>query len=266
MSESASLESAVEKIEETTARKRNAENIDQKVERAGMLVSTLERDVNALEDSVRKLQFYREILDSGFGIEPPGDAAISRARSSITKTSDELVSVLVEDGLDQQRTSSGKLSGGPQYDRYRDEISDAKDDVDKATDHARERYRSKREEWKEKLNSAQDLLYALGSQERDFSNTISWLRTIITNEMDDPSNSASSVVQKWQNARKKWEESEELHDTTSFQEEHGISDETMETILNLNQRTDMTLADIELSTLRELKSIPQLAESVKIEI
>ncbi|MFC7095675.1 hypothetical protein [Halobaculum marinum] len=266
MSESPSLKSAVEQIEEETVQKRNAENIDQKVDRAGMLISSLERDIDALEGSIRKLQFYREILDRGFDIAPPGDAAIRRARSSVAKTPEEVASALVEEGLDQQRTSSGKLSGGPQFDRYRDEISEAKEDVDRAAEHARNTYISERNDWKEKLNSAQDLLYALGSQEKDFSKTISWLRTIVTSKMDDPSNSASSVVQEWKRARKKWEKSEELHDTAAFQEEHGISDETMETILELNQRTNTTLADVELSTLREIKEIPQLAESVKIEI
>lgn len=262
MSESSqTLAEAISDIERRATTKETADNLDQKVQLADSALSSLNKDIEDLTDAVEELQFYREILDGAFDITPPGDAVIGEAETAVGKEKEEVVSLLVDSGLNTR-----SVSDGSQFEEYRKNVDEATKSVDSAIESAKEQLRNKRNKWEKQLKSAEELQSIIGSDGDEFARTVQWIRSLLNQKMFDPTNTASTVVSNWKNARKKWETNEELHGTDAFQRQHGLSDETMDAIKRLNNRTALTLDDLQIDTLEELKSVPELSAAVKLSI
>jgi hypothetical protein len=266
MNDSQTLSDAVSSIEAKAREKENAEQVDQKVDRAMSLVSSLNSNLSSLEESVGNLQFYRRVLDEGFDTTPPDDRAVQKARTAVDCDRDQLVRSLVDAGLQAGQTTSGSMSGGAEFDAVRSDVREAQSSVNSAIETAKSQLRRERDEWTSKLDSAKELQTIIGTQDQDFSQTVKWIKRLVTKDIFDPSKSAATVVNEWQNARDRWEASEDLHGTDAFQTEHGLSQDAMDAISSLSQRSQLSLDDMDIETLRELKSVPELAEAVKLRI
>jgi hypothetical protein len=265
MSSSTPLSEAVSEIDENARAKQNAEKIDQKITVARTLISNLNADIDTLADDVQELQFYREILDRAFGVSPPGDASITEARLAVDKNRERLIQDLVEGGLDID-DDAGQISGGPEFESYKADIQEAQRAVSRDIDVATSKLETKKNEWVDKLDSAESLQRIIGSQNDDFANTIQWLRRLVTKDMFNPNKSATSVVQEWERAKERWEGSEGLHGKESYQKEKGLSSETMDEIERLSRQSSVELAEIDTDVISELKSVPELSEAVELSI
>jgi hypothetical protein len=92
------------------------------------------------------------------------------------------------------------------------------------------------------------------------------MRKLITQKIFNTGNSATSVVKEWGRAKAQWEEGEGFHGLDAFQSEHGLSDETMDAIERLSQHNSLTLENLDIDVLREMKSVKRLSEEVEIQI
>ena len=265
MSSSTPLSEAVSEIEENARAKQNAEKIDQKITVARTLISNLNADIETLADDVQELQFYREILDRAFGVSPPGDSSITEARLAVDKDREQLVQDLVEDELDIDDEAS-QISGGPEFESYKRDIQEAQQAVSRDVDAAKNKLETEKDEWVDKLDSAESLQRIIGSQNDDFANTIQWLRRLVTKDMFNPNKSATSVVQEWERAKEQWEGSEGLHGKEAYRKKKGLSSETMDEIERLSRQSSVELAEIDTDVISELKSVPELSEAVKLSI
>lgn len=265
MTASTPLSEAVSEIEENERAKQNVEQIDQKVTVAQSLISNLNSDIETLADDVQELQFYREILDRAFGISPPGDASITEARLAVDKDREQLVQDLVESGLDLDN-EAGQISGGPEFESYKRDIREAQQAANQDIEAAKNKIEMEKDEWVDKLDSAESLQRIIGSQNDDFANTIQWLRRLVTKDMFAPEKSATSVVQEWERAKEQWGGSEGLHGKEAYRKEKGLSSETMDEIERLSRQSSVELAEIDTDVISELKSVPELSEAVELSI
>ncbi|MCU4717579.1 hypothetical protein [Halapricum hydrolyticum] len=259
MSNAATLSKAVEAIEKQADRKERAENIDEKVATAKGTVSSLNSDVRELAEAVETLQFYRRLLNEMFeGNETPRvQAALDEAEDAVKSDKADIVDAVVE--------NTGGGPGTP-INELRKDVTAATSSVSKATDIVKERLRSYKNEWEKRLSSARDLQEIIGGQNDEFAKTVNWLEQIITTNMWEPERTASTVVNNWENATRQWENHQELQGLDAFQETHGLSDDTVEAVERLSSRSSLTLADVDVEVLRELKGIDQLANAVELSI
>lgn len=259
MSDAATLSEAVEAIEKQADRKEKAENIDEKVAAAQGTVSNLNGDVRDLAEAVETLQFYRQLLDEMFGgSEPPGvRSALDEAETAVRSDKADVVDGLVEN------TGGGR---GTPINELRKDVTAATSSVNKETESVKERLRGYESAWEERLSSARDLQEIIGGQNDEFAKTVSWLEEIVTTNMWEPERTASTVITNWENATKQWENHQDLQGLDAFQETHGLSDDAVEAVERLSSRSSLTLADVDVDVLRELKGIDQLSNAVELSI
>lgn len=259
MSDAATLSEAVEAIEEQTDRKETAENIEEKIATAKGTVSNLNGDVEDLAEAVETIQFYRRLLDEMFGgDEPPGvQSALDEVEAAVQSDNQDIVDALVEN-----------TEGGPgtPINEVRKDVTAATSSVQQATESVKDRLRGYQTEWEEQLSSARDLQEIIGGQNDQFARTVSWLEEIITTKMWSPDRSASTVIFNWENATSQWENHQDLQGLDAFQKTHGLSDDAVEAVERLSSPSSLTLSDVDIEVLRELKSIDQLSDAVELSI
>jgi hypothetical protein len=264
----ATLSEAVNQIERQATRKENAENIDEKIEAARERASNLNGDVNDLADAVGNLQFYRrvllesfedDLLDSTFGQPEPVSVipALEEAEEAVQYDQEEIVDRLIE--------STGPKGSTP-VDEVRRDVTGAKTSVDDAIEDVKDRLRTCENEWEDRIERAHQLQEIVGEIDESFSGTLDWMERLIKKDMWDTTKSASTVVNEWHNARNQWEEHQDLQGLDSFQRTHGLSDDAIAAVERLSSHSNLTLADVDVGVLEELKQVDQLAEAVDLSI
>ena len=261
------LTEAVSEINNKAIIKGNAEKTDQKVTIAKTFISGLNSDLETLASDVAELQFYREVLDEAFGITPPGDRSIQKARDAVSKEQADIIQILIKDGIevDEEEMNEGTPVGA-EFEAYQRDIHSAQDAVERDIEEAKSRLRTKKNDWLGKIESAEDLLDIIGGSNDQFAKTVSWMRKLVTQKIFNPENSATAVVNEWGRAKSQWKEGEGFHGLDAFQSEHGLSDETMVAIERLSQHNSLTLENLDIDVLREMKSVKRLSEEVELRI
>lgn len=259
MSDPATLTDAVEAIKGQAERKERAENIDTKVATAQGTVTSLNDDVAELAEAVETLQFYRQLLDQMFGTnEPPNvQTALEEAEDAVRSNKSDIVAALVEN-----------TDGGPgtPINELRKDVTAATKSVSQATESVKERLRSHKSEWEDRLSSARELQEIIGGQNDEFAKTVRWLEKIVTETMWEPERTASTVVTNWENATTQWENHEDLQGLKAFQQKHGLSNDAIQKVERLSSQSDLTLFDVDIEVLAELKDVSQLADAIELSI
>jgi len=252
MSETATLSDAVSSIEETADRKTNLETVDEKVSTAERRVKRLSSDLDDLADAIEELQFYRRILADAFDGDVP--AAVHSALEDAENAAATDRDALVEQLRDESTTA------------LQADIEDATDSVEHATRRVKKRlndqYWSK---WDERISSAKELQEIIGVHNAEFANTIKETERYIKKHMRDPEENAANVVSGWRKVTEQWEQHQDLQGLSAFQETHGLSDEAVSVVQQLSQDS-VTLAEVEINVIQELKDIPDLEAAVTLEL
>ena len=252
MSESATISEAVARIEDKAEQKEATESIEDSVNDASSALNRINRSLDDLAEAVEELQFFRQILDEAFSGEESESvhSAIQAAENAVDADRDDMVETLRE--------------GSPE--QVRSEISAATDQVKDASQKVRTRLNDDYwREWKERVSSAQELQRIIGSQNDEFARTINWIERLVKKDMQSPQKRAKSVISEWENATAQWSDHQDLQGLSAFQETHDLSDNTIQSIQTMSQDS-VALSDVDIEVLRELKRIPDLEESIDLEI
>lgn len=258
MSPTKSLSEAVESIEEKTEWKETAENIEEKVATAQGTATQLNNQLSGLADAVEDLQFYRQLLVEMFDHDVPTEVhtSLEGAESAIEADKSTVVQGLVDD-------PSGNSGSIPQL---KSDISGATSTVQSATESVKELLREHRRSWEERLQSARELQRIIGRQNDEFTRTVGWLEQIVSEKMWNTDLAASTVIQEWENATAQWSDHQDLQGLEAFKESHNLSDDTIDAVGSLSSRDNLTLAEVDIEVLEELKEIDQLADAVQLSI
>lgn len=252
MSESATISEAVARIEENAERKEATESIEDSVDDASSALNRINRSLDDLAKAVEELQFYRQILDEAFSGEEPESvhSAIQAAENAVDADREDMVEML--------------RGGSPE--QVRSEITAATDQVKDASQKVQTKLNEDYwREWKERVSSARELQRIIGSQNDEFARTIDWIERLVTKDMQNPQKRAKSVTSEWENATDQWSDHQDLQGLSAFQETHELSDNTIQSIQMMSQDS-VALSDVDIEVLRELKGIPDLEESIDLEI
>jgi hypothetical protein len=284
MSSSQSLPTAVEALEGKAREHKQAQNTQYHVSVAEHNIRELNDELDELADSLHELKYYKTVLEDAFGGSAPTVTvdAVKMAEKAADVTQEKLLANVQSDDvgqaevdLEETSTDSGSRVAVQLTDEVETQISQiraAKRQVEQATDRIQtlvenggENWRGS-DEWKEKIRAAEELQSILGSQSTEFNRALDQIRRLLNRELMDSSESATKFVRQWERATSNWEKHQSLQSFDAFQEEHDLSDSTVDEIRKLSKSERLTLADVSLDSLEELKSVDELESAVKLSL
>lgn len=260
MATESELGRTIDSIEQQAERKKTSENLEDRVTTARAKARSVNSDLQSLADAVEVLQFYREVLNCI--VDPDSEPesvsnALEEAAEAVQEGHDEYADLLVNDVKDSNAADVGQLQT---------RIKAATTSVESAIEDVKSELRQHRSEWEKKLSSARELQKIIGAGSEEFTTTVGWIETIVSTKIWEPSNSATAVCTEWENAIEQWRQHQELQDLSSFKKTHNLSDKTVDALKRLDSRSNLTLANVDLDVLEEMKRIDELSEAVELQI
>jgi hypothetical protein len=276
MSSTQSLPTVVEALDDKAKKQKQAENTQFHVSVARHNIRAVNSELDALIASLRDLQYYKTVFEEGFDGSAPTlvSSAAQSAKKAIESTQEKLLedvqSGLVDDGETELGSDNDRdnleVELTPKITKQISQIQSAKQMVDNVTEQIEGQLESKRTTWSTKVSAAEELQKILGGQDGDFAHTLNHMHTLLTRELMDSSGSASNFVSQWTNAVSNWEQHQSLQSFDDFQEKHGLSDSTVADVKTLSQSQQLTLADVSLGTIEEMKRVDELESAIELSL
>jgi|GEM_PF-1904357 len=276
MSNTQSLPAAVEALEDKATEHKQAENTQFHVSVARHNIREVNSEIDDLVESLEDLQYYKTVLEGAEGFDGSAPtmitSAVQAAKTAIEATQEDLLENVQSDDIGDGETDldSEDDSGNPEVEvtpeveTQIEQSRSAKRQVDNVRQKIERKLESGRDEWSTKVSAAEELQKILGNQDGDFARTLNQMHTLLTRKLMDSSEPASSFVAQWNNAVSSWEKHQSLQSFDDFQERHDLSDSTIEDVKTLSQSRQLTLADVSLDTIEEMKRVDELESAVEL--
>jgi rRNA maturation endonuclease Nob1 len=276
MSNTQSLPTVVEALEDKARKKKQAENTQYHVSVAQHNIREINNELDDLITSLRDLRYYKTVFEEAFDGSAPMlvSSATQSAEKAIESTQEQLLedvqSSLGDDGETELGSDTDhdnlKVQLTPKVSKQISQIQSATQMVDNVTEQIEGQLESKQKAWSTKVSAAEELQKILGGQDGDFVTTLNHMHTLLTRKLMDSSGSASNFVSQWTNAVSNWEQHQSLQSFDDFQEKHNLSDSTVEDVKTLSQSGELTLADVSLETIKEMKRVDELESAIELSL
>jgi hypothetical protein len=274
MSGTQSLPTAVDALEDKAREHKQAQNTQYHVEVARHNIREINSELADLEESLRDLRYYKTVLVEAFDGSAPTmlNSAVQSAENAVEVTQDELLANVQSSEMDEGETVLEEDLTGleveltPEVEKQRSQIRSAKRQVENVSENIQAKLESKRNTWSTRVSAAEELQKILGSQNSDFARTLNHMHQLLTRDLMDTSGSASKFVSEWGNATDNWEKHQSLQSFDDFKEKHDLSGSTIEDVKTLSKSQQLTLADVSMETLEEMKRVDELESAVELSL
>ncbi len=275
MSSTQSLPTVVETLEDKANKHKQAENTKFYVSVARHNIREVNREVDTLVKSLKDLQYYKTVFEEAFDGSAPvtTSSAVQAAEKAIETTQEGLLENIQSNIVgDDSNFGTDDSSGDPEVQLTTEvetqigQIDSAKRQIKNVTEQIESQLESKRKEWSTKVSAAEELQKILGGQNKDFSRALNRMHKLLTRELMDSSNSAANFVSKWENEVNNWEKHQSLQSFDDFQEKHNLSSSTIEDVKTLSKSRELTLADVSLETVEEMKRVDELESAINLSL
>ncbi len=276
MSSTQSLPTVIDALEDKAKKHKQAENTDFHVSVAQHNIREVNSELDDLLKSLRDLRYYKTVLQGAFDVPAPTmvSSAAQAAKKAIQTTQEQLLENVQSSvgGDGETELDSDDARDNPEVEltskinKQIGKIQSAKQMVENVTEQIESQLKSKRTTWSTKVSAAEELQTILGAQNEDFSRTLNHMQTLLNRKLMDPSGSASNFVTQWSTAVSNWEKHQSLQSFDDFQEKHGLSDSTVEDVKTLSQSQELTLAEVSLNNIEEMKRVDELESAIKMSL
>ena len=274
MSGTQSLPTAVDALEDKAREHKQAQNTEYHVSVARHNIREINSELDDLEESVRDLRYYKTVFVEAFDGSAPTmvSSAVQAAENAVEVTQDELLANIQNNAMDEGETVHEEDLTGleveltPEVKKQRSQIRSAKQMVENVSENIQTKLESKRDTWSTRVSAAEELQKILGSQNSDFARTLNHMHQLLTRDLMDSSENASRFVSEWGNATDNWEEHQSLQSFDDFKEKHDLSDSTIEDVKTLSKSQQLTLANVSMDTLEEMKRVDELESAVELSL
>lgn len=275
MSITQSLPAVVEALEDKAKKHKQAENTQYHVSVAEHNIREVNAELKKLVTHLQDLKYYKTVLEDAFDGNPPTMVG------STVKDAKKVANVSREDLLQYvqsgEMTGEVDLEGGIQQDqptvkrtpdvqKHIITIDRVNKQLESATQQIVRDLKSERDEWSTKIRAAEELQKIIGAGGSKFSKTLNRMHKLLTRELLETDGGARNFVVQWERAVKEWEKHQSLQSLDDFQAKHGLSDATIEDVERLSKSKKLTLADVSLETLGEMKEVDELASAVSLNL
>ncbi|QCW03962.1 hypothetical protein [Natrinema pallidum] len=276
MSSTQSLPTVVRALEDKAKEHKQAENTQFHVSVARHNISEVNGELDDLVESLEDLRYYKTVLEQAFDGSAPTmtSSAVQAAEKAVKTTQDDLLENVQsgevgddEADLDSDEDQSDlEVQLTSEVQKQIQQIQSAKRQVDNVRETIEGELETEQDEWNEKVNAAEELQKILGGQNGDFSRTLNHMHKLLNRKLMKPTGTGSAFVSKWENAVSNWEEHQSLQSFEDFQEKHDLSDSTVEDVKTLSKSQQLTLADVSLDSLEEMKRVDELESAVELSL
>lgn len=278
MSRSQSLPTAVDALEDKAQEHKQAQNTQYYVSVARHNIREVNDELDELARRLRDLKYYKTVLEEAFDGSAPSmtGSAVQVAERAVEVTQDDLLENVQSkdvddeetdlDGSDSERTTQPEVQLTPEVETQIGHIRSAKKQIENVTETVESRLKNEKREWKRKVDAAEELQKIIGGQGSDFARTLNHMQQLLGRELMDSSGSASNFVSQWKNATSNWKKHQSLQSFDDFQEKHDLSDSTVEDVKTLSKSEKLTLADVSLDSLEEMKGVDELESAVELSL
>lgn len=259
------LKQKAKELNQKAEQARQAKNVEAEVTRAKDNIRDLNREVDSLDSQLDELQFYVDVLQMFDDNQSPDmveeafdvdsalsdvDEALRKAQNASDISEDELL-----DAAENRQVRS-----------LTQEVNDAGNTVTGARGSVIEEIRKYQRYWEDEIDSARDLNQIIGGGASDFDQVLSKMESFLSNDIWNPEKESSSLVTRWQRLLEKWEANAGRHGWDAFQQEHDLTDDTIEALQQFADRRSIRLDELSVSVIEELKSVEELESAIRMEI
>lgn len=247
------LEEKVSELEAKSERIRSAKNVESKLTSASNSIERLNSELASLETTTDELSFFVDVLETVFdGDRPIGvERAISTAHGAASIDDEDVVE------------AAEKQDFAELFDAVEDARAEIDDAIDRAYDRITEEYQSP---WEDELSSARELNRIIGGGDDEFLDVISSMKRFLEQAIWDPEKNPRTLATRWERLVERWEENSGKHGWGPFQDEHGLSNETIDELKQFTTKDTVRLSDLSLSTLEEIKQVEELESALQVEL
>lgn len=276
MSSTQSLPTVVRALEDKAKEHKQAENTQFHVSVARHNISEVNGELDELVEGLEDLRYYKTVLEKAFDGSVPTmtSSAVQAAEKAVKTTQDDLLENVQsgevgddEADLDSNEDQSDlEVQLTSEVQKQIQQIQSAKRQVDNVRETIEGKLEAEQEEWNEKINAAEELQKILGGQNGDFSRTLNHMYKLLNRKLMKSTGTGSAFASKWETAVSNWEEHQSLQSFEDFQEKHNLSDSTVEDVKTLSKSQQLTLADVSLDSLEEMKRVDELESAVELSL
>lgn len=247
-----SLEDSAERLQKKAKKADRAQNVEQRVSTAKKDIRRVTSALANLNQSLRELYFYADILTEVFDQSQPTqvDDAIGRALGVVDITDEELLEEADEGRL---------LDIKDDVDKAEDAITDAKSTVqDEIDDHV--------ERWRDDINSARELDRIISGGNSEFSKVLYNMDNFLGTDIDNPTNNPSALANRWERLKESWDEEGGKQGWEAFKSEYDLSDSTVRRLRKFSEQKSVNLSEFTVKNLEEIKEVDGLESAIKLRI
>jgi hypothetical protein len=263
-------------LEDKTKNHKQAKNTQFHVSVARHNIDEVNSELDDLVESLEHLRYYKTVLEDAFDGTAPTmvNSAIQAAEKVVETTQADLLENVqsgeVGDGeidlASNDDTRNPEVQLTSEINKQIEQIQSVKRQVDNVTETIKRQLESKRDEWSEKVGAAEELQKILGSQNEDFSRTLSHMHQLLTNDLMNSSGTGVRFVSKWTAAVGNWVEHQSLQSFDDFQRRHDLLDSTVTDVKALSRSKQLTLADVSIASLEEMKRVDEMESAVELSL
>jgi hypothetical protein len=263
-------------LEDKTKNHKQAKNTQFHVSVARHNIDEVNSELDDIVESLEHLRYYKTVLEDAFDGTAPTmvNSAIQAAEKVVETTQADLLENVqsgeVGDGeidlASNDDTRNPEVQLTSEINKQIEQIQSVKRQVDNVTGTIKRQLESKRDEWSEKVGAAEELQKILGSQNEDFSRTLSHMYQLLTNDLMNSSGTGVRFVSKWTAAVGNWVEHQSLQSFDDFQRRHDLSDSTVTDVKALSRSKQLTLADVSIASLEEMKRVDEMESAVELSL
>lgn len=275
MSSAQSLPTVIETLEDKAKKHKQAENTRFHVSVAEHNIREINRELEELVSRLRDLKYYKKVLEEAFDGDTPTmmKNAVTVAEKVANVTQDELLEYVQSGEIDgdvnleeERENDQPTVELTAEVQKHLKQIRSAETQLKSVSDQIVRDLQNERDEWSRKVSAAEELQKIIGAEGSDFAKTLNWMHTLLTQELLDTDGGARNFIVEWNRALEEWEKHQSLQSLDDFQKQHGVSDATIDDVERLSKSKKLTLADVSLDTLEEMKDVDELASAVSLNL
>lgn len=269
------LPAVVEALEDKAKKHKQAENTQYHVSVAEHNVSEVNEELKELVSHLQELKYYKSVLEDAFDGDAPTMVvnAVANAEKIANVSQDDLLQYVqtgemtgevdFEAGGGQDQPTVKRT---PEVQKHIKRIENVNKQIENVNNNITRELKNERDKWSTKVRAAKELQKIIGASGSDFAQTLNQMHKLLTRELLDTDGGARNFVVQWERLVEEWEEHQSLQSLDDFQRKHDLSDITIGDIERLSKSKKLTLADVSLDTLEQMKDVDELASAVSLNL
>lgn len=252
MSQSAeTLSAVVDDIESKAEDYEEVENYEAKKRHYLNSLSSVESSLGRLERRIESMEFLVGILTEVHDEDLPVGREVGVARDGARST------------LDRDIDDFYDLAVDGREDQYEQKVEQTISKVSTANDAVESALREVQDNWEDSIETARSVQKLVG-ESREMSRTLNDIEQFVTRRMWDESEGVPALEFDWNDLYEDWKEGDV--DWETFQQEHDLSDETIDILKRLASEGQINLGELNDDVAEEMLSVGPLRNVVKLSI